>query len=429
MVKILIVDDDTAIVRLLSVRLSKQGYDISTAYNGREALEAVSADPPDIILLDVDMPEMDGVEVCRRLKADEQLQHIQIIMVTGNVRDEDMVAGLDAGADDYVVKPFNGEILAARLRSAARVKNAHDAVVHINEQLRREIVERKLLERELAHAQKMEAVGHMASGIAHEINTPIQYVGNNTQFLKDGFAEINRLPDAVEKMLQAVKENTVTDKLIAEVENTIKASEIEYLRDEIPKSIDQSLEGIGRVASIVRAMREFSHPDGRKKEPMDLNHAIENTLIVSRNEWKYVAEVVTDFNPELPPVLCLPGDLNQAVLNVVVNAAQAIAEVVGRDGSGGKGTITICTRRVGDTAEIRIEDTGPGIPENIRSKVFDPFFTTKEVGRGTGQGLAITYSVVTKKHGGTITFETEPGRGTTFIIRLPIEEQAACSLA
>ena len=429
MVKVLIVDDDVAIVRLLSVRLSKQGYDVSTAYNGRDALEAVSVEMPDVVLLDVDMPEMDGIEVCRRLKADEQSKHIQIIMVTGNVRDEDMVAGLDAGADDYIVKPFNGEILAARLRSAVRLKNAHDTVVHINEQLRREIIERKLLERELAHAQKMEAVGHMASGIAHEINTPIQYVGNNTQFLKDGFAELDKLPNAVEELLQAVKENTVTDKLIAEVENTIRASEIEYFRDEIPRAIDQSIEGIGRVAGIVRAMREFSHPDGRKKEPVDLNHAIENTLPFSRNEWKYVAEVVTDFDPELPPVLCLPGDLNQAILNVVVNAAQAIAEVVGRDGSNGKGIITICTRRVGDTAEIRIEDTGPGIPEDIRSNVFDPFFTTKEVGRGTGQGLAIVYSVVTKKHGGTITFETEPGRGTTFIIRLPIEEQAACSLA
>jgi len=155
---------------------------------------------------------------------------------------------------------------------------------------------------------------------------------------------------------------------------------------------------------------------------VDLNHAIENTITVAKNEWKYVAEMETDFDPALPPVPCLPGELNQVILNMIINAAHAIADVMG-DGSKGKGTIRITTRRDGNWAEIRISDTGTGIPEAIRDRIFDPFFTTKEVGKGTGQGLAIARSMIVDKHGGTIDFETQEGKGTTFIIRLPLEEK------
>ena len=424
MVRVLVVDDAVDIVRLLSARLNRQGYEVSVAYNGREALEVASAERPDVMLLDVGMPEMDGIEVCRRLKANVQLRHIPVILVTAKDRNEDVIAGLDAGADDYVIKPFNSGILAARLRSAARVKNSHDTIARINEQLRAEIVERKLLQRELAQAQKMEAIGQLAAGIAHEINTPTQYISDNTRFLQDAFGDLNRLLGTVDRLLQAAKQDSLNDELLADLEAAVRHADLEYLSNEIPKAIGQSLEGIDRVASIVRAMKEFSHPGSERKEAVELNHAIENTLTVSRNEWKYVADVVTDFDPRLPLVECLPGDFNQVILNVVVNAAQAIAEVVS-DGSQGKGTITVRTRHDGDFAEIRIEDTGTGVPEEIASKVFDPFFTTKEVGRGTGQGLAIAYSIVTEKHGGSISLETQPGKGTTFIIRLPIDDEPA----
>jgi signal transduction histidine kinase len=184
------------------------------------------------------------------------------------------------------------------------------------------------------------------------------------------------------------------------------------------------LEGIERVANIVRAMKDFSHPGYGQKQLVDLNRAIESTLTVSRSEWKYVADLVTDFDPDLPQVSCLPGDFNQVILNLVVNAAQAIAIVV-EDGSRGKGTIAVRTRQAGDWVEIRVEDTGTGISESIRHKVFDHFFTTKEVGKGTGQGLAIAQAIVVRKHGGTIGFESEVGKGTTFIVRLPITDRGA----
>ncbi|MFQ5731527.1 MAG: PAS domain S-box protein [Planctomycetaceae bacterium] len=273
--------------------------------------------------------------------------------------------------------------------------------------------EHKQLQCELAQAQKLESVGQLAAGIAHEINTPTQYVGDNTRFLKDGFGDLCTTLDKFETLLQAAKNGTVDEQLVAEVEATLEQADVEYLREEIPQAIDQSLDGVERVAKIVRAMKEFSHPGGDEKSLVNLTEAIETTITVARNEWKYVAEIATDFDSELPQVSCLPGELNQVFLNLIVNAAQAIGDALGDDATN-KGTITVGTRRDGEWAVIFVRDTGTGIPDDVRARIFDPFFTTKEVGKGTGQGLAIARSVVVDKHGGTIDCETEPGQGTTF---------------
>ncbi len=267
----------------------------------------------------------------------------------------------------------------------------------------------------------MESIGHLAAGIAHEINTPAQYVGDNTRFLRDAFASIDGLLGDLDRILEAVKRGEISKDLIAEVNTNVCSADVEYIKAEVPKAIQQSLEGIERVAKIVRAMKEFSHPGNGHKQLVDLNRAIESTLTVSRNEWKYVADLVTDFDPNLPLVSCLPGDFNQVILNLVVNAAQAIANVV-NDGTQRRGTITVRTRHEGDWVNVRVEDTGTGIPKSIRHKVFDHFFTTKEVGKGTGQGLAIAHAIVVRKHGGTISFESEEGKGTAFTIRLPITD-------
>jgi len=286
----------------------------------------------------------------------------------------------------------------------------------------RDVTERKRLQQELVQAQKLESIGRLAAGIAHEINTPTQYIGDNTRFLQEACGDFTKLLDKFDRLLQAAKEGTLTDELIAEVEAAADEADVDYLTGETPKAIRQSLEGVDKVANIVRAMKEFSHPGSAEKQAVDLNRAVESTLTVSRSEWKYVADLVTDFDPNMPLVPCFSNELNQVVLNLIVNAAQAISDVVGDD-SQGKGTIAVGTRRDGDWAEIRISDTGTGIPEEIRSKVFDHFFTTKEIGKGTGQGLTIARSTVVEKHGGTISFETEVGKGTTFVIRLPITEQ------
>ena len=198
------------------------------------------------------------------------------------------------------------------------------------------------------------------------------------------------------------------------------ALDLGYLADEIPKAIKETLEGIARVTSIVRAMKDFSHPGGAGKAPVDLNKAIDSTLTVSRSVWKPVAELQQDLDPELAPVLCFQGEINQAVLNLVVNAAQAIDEALDSRRTGRLGVIRIATRQVGREVRISVSDTGHGIPEAIRNRIFEPFFTTKPVGKGTGQGLAIVHSVVVDKHGGRVTVETAPGLGTTFHLFLPV---------
>ena len=283
-----------------------------------------------------------------------------------------------------------------------------------------DITERKVMEAQLRQAQKLESVGQLAAGIAHEINTPTQFVGDNIRFLEDSFCELAQVLTQ-HSHLVASDGVGVSPELIKQMQSTAKQVDLEYLMTEIPKAISQSLEGIERVAKIVRSMKEFAHPGTSEKVAVDLKDAIESTIDVTKHEWKYVAEMMTDFDPTLPKVPCLVGELNQVIVNLIVNAVHSISDAL-KQQSDAKGRITITTRKDNESAEIRVSDTGMGIPEAIRSKIFDPFFTTKEVGKGTGQGLAIAHSVV-EKHGGSIAMETEVGRGTTFILRLPIYNQ------
>ncbi|MFC1782993.1 PAS domain S-box protein [Planctomycetota bacterium] len=283
-----------------------------------------------------------------------------------------------------------------------------------------DITERKIMVEQLHQSQKLESIGQLASGIAHEINTPIQYIGDNTQFLKRSFVKIISLYEKYNQLLDDAERHNFNPELLSTIKEAIETNKIKYLVEEIPEAIQEALDGVDRVTSIVRAMKEFAHPSAKEKTAIDINNIIESTITVCRNEWKYVADMQTDFDPDLELVPCLPGEFNQVILNMIVNAAYAISDLMG-DGAQEKGVITIKTGMNGDWAEIRVSDSGSGIPEEIRSKIFDPFFTTKKVGQGTGQGLAIAYDVIVNKHGGTITCETEVGKGTTFIICLPTE--------
>jgi len=283
------------------------------------------------------------------------------------------------------------------------------------------ITERKQLEAELGQARKLEAVGQLAAGIAHEINTPTQYVGDGVHFLKEAFEGYRRLASQYRRALEVLHAVGGQEALVAEIRQTEQDIDLAYLEENVPGSFASCEDGISRISTIVRAMKEFAHPDQKEKVPANLNQALQTTLAIARNEYKYVADVITEFG-DLPAVLCHVGDLNQVFLNLVVNAAHAIGDVVGQ--SGGKGTIRIRTSKEETFARIDIADTGAGIPEKIRQHVFEPFFTTKEVGKGTGQGLAIARSIVVTKHGGALTFESEVGKGTTFTIRLPIGEES-----
>ncbi|MDB5312818.1 MAG: putative Signal transduction histidine kinase [Gemmataceae bacterium] len=273
-----------------------------------------------------------------------------------------------------------------------------------------DLTERKQLEEQLKQAQKLESIGQLAAGVAHEINTPVQYIGDNTNFLAGAFRDLG----AVLALYRAAGDDPARWR---EADREAAEADLDYLLDEAPRAIAQTLDGVRHVARIVQAMKEFAHPGMEEKVPVDLNHAVETVITVARNEWKYVADLETDLDPVLPAVPGLPGELNQVLLNLLVNAAHAV-QAAGRS-SADKGRITITTRPAAGGVEVSVADTGCGIPEAIRHRVFDPFFTTKPVGRGTGQGLAIAHAVVVQRHGGTISLESELGRGTTFVVRLP----------
>jgi signal transduction histidine kinase len=278
------------------------------------------------------------------------------------------------------------------------------------------ISERRELESQLRQAQKLEGIGQLAAGIAHEINTPTQFVADNLTFLRDSWKSTRELLDLYRSTIRNAAES-LPPGVVDAIAESERSHDVEFVIAEVPQAIEQSLDGAHRVAEIVRAMKEFSHPDSVEKTATDLNKCVASTITVARNEWKYVAEIATEFDDTLPSVVCYPGDVNQVILNLLVNAAHAIKD---KTNEGEKGKITVCTRTRDEFAEISITDTGPGIPEAIRTRIFDPFFTTKEVGKGTGQGLSLAHTVIVKKHGGKIWFETEMGRGTTFFIHLPL---------
>ncbi len=280
-----------------------------------------------------------------------------------------------------------------------------------------ETTARKHLEAQHNHGQKLESIGQLAAGVAHEINTPIQFIGDNLRFLRESFADLDAALRLQQGALLAGAGQTHDPDAAAQAAAAWAKADLPYLCAEIPRAIEQSSEGVARVAGIIRAMKEFSHPGQDGCQPADLNHAIETTLTVARNEYKYVAEVRTAFDPALPAVSCFIGELNQVFLNLLVNAAHAIGAA---RGDGSKGLITISTRRLGEAVELRFQDDGAGIPAAARARIFDPFFTTKPVGKGTGQGLYICHTIVVQRHRGTIAFETAEGVGTTFIVTLPL---------
>jgi len=283
-----------------------------------------------------------------------------------------------------------------------------------------DITDRKKMESQLQQSHKMEAIGQLAAGIAHEINTPVQFVGDNTRFFQEAFDDLIQIIKKQQEALAAAKSNSLTEELIQNTEELIEEMDLEYLEEEIPVAIEHSLKGVERIAKIVQAMKIFAHPGMVAKEPVDINKEIEKTITITRHEWKYVADLKTDFEESLPPVPCFRAEFNQVILNMIVNAAHAIAEA-NRDNPSQRGTIHIRTICEGNQAKICIGDTGAGIPEEIQHKIFDLFFTTKEPGKGTGQGLAISHSVIVEKHNGTLTLETREGKGTTFTIGLPME--------
>ncbi len=289
-----------------------------------------------------------------------------------------------------------------------------------------DVTDQRRLENELAQAQKLESVGRLAAGVAHEINTPVQFVSDSVSFVREAMDDLSEIVDKYRELRNATEQGADVVAAAKAAEEAEDDVDLDYILENAPVALDRARDGLGRVAAIVRSMKEFAHPDRKEMSAVDINQAISSTLVIATPEYKYVAEVETSFG-ELPPVVCYAGEVNQVVLNLIVNAAHTIGDVV--QGTQDKGRIRVSTRVVDDCVEIAISDSGKGIPPEVRSRIFDPFFTTKEVGKGTGQGLALARTVVVNKHGGTLHFETEMGKGTTFYIRLPVNGPQSASAA
>ncbi len=299
--------------------------------------------------------------------------------------------------------------------SEARLKAIIDSMEATASERTDQLVE---AEHQMLQAEKLASVGRLAAGVAHEINTPIQYVGDNLHALSDIFQDLNGLVDRYKELVQTVANGQSGVDKVEQIRAAEEEIDLPFILEDAPKAIVQGLDGVKRVANIVRAMKDYSHVKGGAATAVDINKSLESTLTVARNEYKYHADVVTEFG-ELPMVECYPSELNQVFLNLLVNAVHAIQDTNKR------GTITIVTRAVDEGVEVSISDTGGGIPEEIRDKIYDLFFTTKEVGRGTGQGLYLSHQVVVGKHGGTLACESEMGVGTTFRIRIPLRLPAS----
>jgi signal transduction histidine kinase len=399
--RLLLIEDNDSDALLLQ-RMLKQAqpcYEVTRQTSLASAIMECGEAPWDLVLTDLFLPDSQGLDTF--LQCQHAWPDVPLVVLSGDADEITAQLAVDAGAQDYLVKgAINASALCRVLKYSA---SRHRAAA-----------ERRILVKELEHSRRLEAIGQLAAGVAHEINTPTQYVSDNTRFLRDAFADVVTLLRGLQRSVASGQPPT-----LEELRGLLAEADVEYLLEELPKSVDQSLNGLGHIARIVRAMKEFSHPPSDEKAPTDLNKALQTTVLVASNEWKYVAQVETELAANLPLVECLAGEMNQVFLNLLVNAAHAVADTESV-ASGSKGRIVISTRSVGEEAvEIRVQDTGCGIRPEHRAKIFEQFFTTKEVGKGTGQGLAIARNVVVNKHGGTIDFESEVGQGTTFIVRLP----------
>lgn len=423
---------------------------LDSAFQGEEGVSMVSvakldAKPYTIAIVDARMPPgINGIDAIEQMQAiDPDLQIVFCTAYSDYSWDE---IRSRVGQNDQLIvlkKPFDSieliqlsHVLASKWSLSREVKQQiyqlqtliSDRTVALdlaNGELRQRVDELERMEIELRTAQKMEAVGQLASGIAHEINTPVQYVGDGVYFLHSAFESFAALFPLYRESCEMLSKVPGHELLLTKVNTAQEQADLPFLLENVPSAFERVFDGIDRVATIVKAMKDYAHPGVMEKDYADLNEAIRNTLIVAKGEYKHVAEAEVEFG-ELPQVVCHIGDFNQALLNLVVNAAHAIEKRM--ESIPGEGRIHIDTRVVGDLVQIKISDNGSGIPDEIQQRIFEPFFTTKEVGKGTGQGLAMVYSTVVEKHGGELIVDSKVGEGTCFTIRLPVAKKGECSV-
>ncbi len=406
-IDILAVDDDPTNLDIIQ-EIFSDDYSLETADCGEATLEILGRIRPSVILLDIMMPGIDGYEVCREIRKNPNHNLAKVILVSGKAIPEERLLGYQAGADDYVCKPFYADEFLEKVKVHLKLVDAEKKLFTLNEQLQAQVDAQR---EKLMQSEKMASLGQLAAGVAHEINNPTGFIMSNLRTLADYVDVLCKAVKLADDISAPIEDNIGhISEVIDKIQELKKSQDINYIIDDASELTHESIDGTQRIKEIVQGLKSFARVDEAEIQEADINEGIEQTLKMVWNEVKYHCEVKKELNP-LPKMRCYPRQLNQVVMNLVVNAAHAIPE---------KGTITIKSELVDSNIVIQISDTGKGIKEENISKLFDPFFTTKPVGQGTGLGLSISYGIV-QKHSGDIDVKSKVGEGTTFIITLPLD--------
>lgn len=420
---ILVVDDNPTNLSVISQALRSVGWQVRIAVDGEDALNKVAQNPPELILLDIQMPGIDGFEVCQRLKADAKTAEIPIIFMTALADSTSKVKGLSLGAVDYISKPFEQEEAIARVRIHLQLRHlthrlerqVHDRTAQLNQAFE-ELQQSQL---KIIQSEKMSALGNLVAGVAHEINNPIGCIVGNVKCVQDSINDLFKIINLYQQKFPQPG---------PEIEEELEIIDLDYLREDLPKLVRAMQNGGDRITSISKSLRTFSRADTDYKQGFNLHEGIDSTVLILRhrlkaNEYRPEIQVVTEYGL-LPEIECFPGQLNQVFMNLLANAIDVFDEMAQTQSFGTiqSQIITIHTAIVNDQVHISIHDNACGMGEDIKAKIFDHLFTTKAVGKGTGLGLAIARQIVVEKHDGSLEVRSEVGQGTEFCIRLPIAD-------